>query len=116
LRILLALLMMFAGFMHFKSPGAFERIVPDYLPCHRQLVYISGFFEILGGLGLLIAPVQRAAAWGLIALYIAVFPANLNMALNGIPFSGTEPQPWITWARLPLQAVLIYWAWCYTRP
>ena len=115
LRCLLAGFMIVAGVSHFTSTESFVRIVPDYLPCARALVCISGVFEILGGLGLLIPPLIRPAAWGLIALYIAVFPANLNMAIHHIPF-GDGPTPQILlWVRLPLQLLLIVWAWWYTR-
>ncbi len=108
--------MMGVGLMHFIDPAPFVRIVPEYLPLPLALVYVSGFFEILGGAGLLIRPVSRAAAWGLIALYIAVFPANLNMALNKIPMGDAVLPDWALWGRLPVQLLLIYWAWHYTRP
>ena len=78
-----------------------------------MLVYVSGFFEILGGIGLLVPATRRWAAWGLVALYVAVFPANVNMAVHRIGFDGPS---WVLWARLPLQAVLIAWAWWFTRP
>jgi uncharacterized membrane protein len=114
LKLLLAALMVFAGVAHFRQPQVFVRIVPDYLPSPLSLVYISGVFEILGGLGLVIPMTQKWAAWGLIALYIAVFPANVNMALKHIPF-GVLPTPqWMLWLRLPLQLVLIFWAYQYT--
>lgn len=106
--------MIFAGVAHFRSPEPFVRIVPDWLPAHRALVFISGFFEILGGTGLLVPRTRRAAAWGLIALYIAVFPANVNMAVKNIPFNG-QHHPILLWMRLPLQAVLIAWAWWNTQ-
>jgi len=114
-RVPLAGLMCTAGVMHFVQPAPFVRIVPDYLPSPLALVYVSGFFEILGGAGLLIPRVSRAAAWGLIALYVAVFPANINMALHDIPFGDMPPSPLLLWGRLPLQLVLIAWAWTYTR-
>lgn len=116
LKVLLAVFMITAGVLHFTMPDPFVKIVPDYLPYHLELVYISGFFEILGGVGLLLPPVSRAAAWGLIALFIAVFPANINMAVNQIHLNGVPDSPWLYWGRLPLQAVLIAWAWWYTRP
>jgi uncharacterized membrane protein len=110
LKILLAAIMVFAGVMHFLKPGPFVRIVPHYLPYALALVYISGFFEIAGGVGLLVPATSRIAAWGLVALYVAVFPANVNMAINNIPF-GEGPTPaYVLWLRLPLQAVLIAWA------
>ncbi len=110
LRVLLAAGMVYAGVAHFRNPTPFVRIVPDGLPAHRALVFVSGFFEILGGVGLLMPRTRRWASWGLIALYIAVFPANVNMAVKGIPLGGIDA-PWLLWLRLPLQGVLIAWAW-----
>ena len=115
LRVLLALFMITAGVLHFVTPAPFVKIVPPQLPYPLELVYISGFFEILGGVGLLIPLVSVAAAWGLIALFVAVFPANINMAVNNIKLEGIPHSPALYWARLPLQAVLIAWAWWYTR-
>jgi uncharacterized membrane protein len=115
LKYLLALFMVFAGVMHFVRPEGFVRIVPEILPAPLMLVYVSGFFEILLGVGLLIPATQRRSAWGLIALYVAVFPANINMAVNHIGF-GHDPGPlWLLWLRLPLQLVFIAWAYWYTR-
>jgi uncharacterized membrane protein len=78
-------------------------------------VYVSGFFEILGGIGILVPPVSQAAAWGLLILFIAVFPANINMAVNAIDLPHIPDSSLLRWGRLPLQAVLIAWAWWYTR-
>jgi len=75
----LAAAMVAIGVLHFVRPKPFVRIVPKYLPAPLTLVYVSGFFEILGGIGLLIPETRVWAAWGLIALYVAVFPANINM-------------------------------------
>jgi uncharacterized membrane protein len=115
LRWLLAAFMISAGMMHFLSPEPYVRIVPDYLPAALGLVYISGVFEILGGAGLLIPRLRRAAAWGLVALFVAVFPANVNMAIHRIPFFGNQAPPLFLWLRLPFQLVLIAWAAWYTR-
>jgi uncharacterized membrane protein len=112
LRWLLSAIMIGTGILHFARPEAFIKIVPDWLPSHRALVLVSGFFEILGGVGLQIPRVRKPAAWGLAALYLAVFPANINMAVHKI----MTDNPWILWGRLPFQAVLISWAWWYTRP
>jgi uncharacterized membrane protein len=112
--VLLAVLMVFAGVMHFVAPAAYARIVPRSLPAPRALVFISGVCEVLGGLGLLLPETRRLAAWGLIALFIAVFPANVNMAVNRIGFGRKPPPAWLLWARLPLQAVLIAWAYLFT--
>src|SRR5579862_4400230 len=84
LRFILSFAMMFVGVSHFTNPEPFVRIVPKALPSPLALVYVSGFFEFLGGAGLLVPRARRAAAWGLVALYVAVFPANVNMAVNHI--------------------------------
>ena len=113
---MLAVFMVTAGTLHWITPDPFVKIVPSFLPYPLAIVYISGVFEILGGVGLLIPAVSHAAAWGLIALFIAVFPANINMAVNRIHLDGIPDSPWLLWGRLPFQAVLIAWAWWYTRP
>lgn len=115
LRLLLAAFMISAGVSHFRNPEPFVKIVPEYLPNPKALVAISGFFEILGGVGLLVPRVRRPAAWGLIALFVAVFPANVNMAIHKMPLGGIS-NPLLLWLRLPLQAVLIAWAYWLTRP
>ena len=117
LRVLFAGFMIFVGVAHFTDPEPFVRIMPEALPAHLELVYISGAFEILGGIGLLIAQTRQWASWGLIALFIAVFPANINMAVNGVQIDPANPMPdWALWARLPLQLVLIALAWWLGRP
>lgn len=115
LRGVLAVAIIIVGITHFTKPEPYVSIVPPQLPAPLELVYISGVFEILGGIGLLIPYVSVAAAWGLIALFIAVFPANINQAVNAIPIEGIPHIPILYWFRLPFQAVLIAWAWWYTR-
>ncbi len=110
---LLAVLFVAAGVYHFVNPGRYVRIMPPYLPWPHELVLVSGAFEVLGGVGLLIPRLRRAAAWGLIALLATVFPANVHMAVNAGLFP--EVPPAVLWARLPLQAVLIAWALWFTR-
>jgi uncharacterized membrane protein len=105
-RLILSAFFVGVGTLHFSRPGRFVQIMPELLPYKRELVYISGAFEILGGLGLLCSKSRKFAGKGLIALLLAVFPANLNMALNKIDF-GFVPQ-WVLWARVPLQFLLIY--------
>ena len=112
-RYLMAALYIVAGSLHFIRPAVYEKIVPASLPAPHLLVQISGAAEILGGLGLLMPVTQTAAAWGLIALLLAVFPANLTMVTDHARFP-TIPL-WAAWLRLPLQLPLIYWAWLYTR-
>lgn len=111
----LALAMISIGILHFVQPKPFVRIVPKWLPAPLALVYISGFFEIAGGVGLLIPMTRQAAAWGLIALYIAVFPANIYMLTNNISLNPKKPIPrWALWARLPFQFLFIAWAYWFT--
>ena len=97
-----------AGSLHFKIPETYEKIVPPYLPAHAELVAISGFFEILGGVGVMIPATRRAAGIGLVALLCAVFPANLYMATDAAKFASVAPA-WALWARVPLQAFLVLW-------
>jgi len=103
-----ALLFILAGVNHFLNPHFYERIVPPGFPSPRILVIVSGLAEIAGGLGLLIPPLRRAAGWGLLALLIAIFPANIHMALHPGHFGMT---PWMLWVRLPLQVGLLAWVW-----
>jgi uncharacterized membrane protein len=115
-RIILALIFILAGSLHFIAPQLYVRIVPPYLPAHLPIVYISGAAEILGGIGLLVPSTRQAAAWGLIALLIAILPANIYMASAHLPAPGMMGQSWAQWLRVPLQLPLIYWVWHYTRP
>jgi uncharacterized membrane protein len=111
----LAIAMLVVGTLHFLKPKPFVKIVPSYLPAPLALVYISGFFEILGGLGLLLPQTRSLAAWGLIALYIAVFPANIYMLTHNISLDPEKPIPrWALWLRLPFQFVFIAWAYWFT--
>jgi uncharacterized membrane protein len=93
------------GALHFAKPRVYEAIVPDYLPAHRELVLASGVAELVGGAGLLLGPARRHAGWWLIATLIAVFPANVHMALHPERYRGIPR--WALWARLPLQGALI---------
>lgn len=110
---LLGALFVAAGINHFWHTPFYVAMMPPYLPLHLELVYLSGLAEI--GLGALLfwPRWQRVAACGVIALCVAVFPANVNMALHPELFPQFSPQG--LWLRLPLQAVAIAWAWWYTR-
>jgi uncharacterized membrane protein len=111
-----ALLYIVAGSLHFIIPAPYLRIMPPYIPWHAAMVRISGAFEILGGLGLLAPATRRSAAWGLVALLLAVFPANFYMATHPAEAGAAGIAPIFRWGRLPLQVVLIWWLlWC-TRP
>jgi uncharacterized membrane protein len=107
-RVLLGAFFLAAGSLHFLKPKPYVSIVPDALPRKRELVYVSGVAEIAGGVGVLASPTRRAAGWWLIATLLAVFPANVNMAVNAERFSVPEP---LLWARLPVQGLLIAWVW-----
>lgn len=102
-----------AGFAHFVAPRLYNPMMPDWLPTtsHRPLIYLSGLAEPVGGIGVLTARLRRAAAWGLIALLVVIFPANLHVALN--PAAGAQfgPSQSVLWLRLPFQAVFIAWVW-----
>jgi uncharacterized membrane protein len=116
LRWLLTMFMVVAGANHFVAPAAYVAMMPSALPAPAALVYTSGVAEILGGLGLILPATRRLAGWGLIALFVAIFPANINMAVHHLPLGGREVPNWALWARLPLQAVLVAWAyWCSQR-
>lgn len=113
LRWLLTVFMVVAGANHFVAPATYVGMMPSVLPAPALLVYISGVAEILGGLGLILPATRRLAGWGLIALFVAIFPANINMAVHHLSLGDREIPPWALWARLPMQALLVLWAyWC----
>lgn len=112
-KYLLCVFFVAAGLNHFINPAFYLKIMPPYLPWHLFLVYLSGFFEVALGALLLVPSFTRTAAWGLIALLVAVFPANIHMATN--PQIYPDINPLALWLRLPLQAVLIAWAFWHTR-
>jgi uncharacterized membrane protein len=113
MKILMALLFIALGINHFYNPDIYLRIMPPYLPWPMFLQYLAGFFEFVLGVLLLFPKYTRLAAWGLIALLIAVYPANIHMAVNNHLYP--DLPMWFHWVRLPLQFVLIAWAWWFTR-
>lgn len=115
LKGIFAVCMIVAGITHFIAPDTYAKIVPPQLPYPEAIVYLSGFYEILGGIGLLVPPTSQAAAWGLVLLLIAVYPANLNMAFNNIHLENVPDGNWFQAIRLPFQFVLIAWAYWYTK-
>jgi uncharacterized membrane protein len=110
-RFLLALLMVGGGMMHFIKPDFYLKIMPPYLPFHQELVYLSGVCEIALGLLLVVPRSSRFAAWGIIALLIAVFPANIYVYQHQ---EVLPAPPIVHLLRLPLQGVLILWAYWHT--
>lgn len=112
-KFLLAFFMIFAGSMHFVNPGFFLKIMPPYLPLHKELVLVSGAMEIVLGVLLLIPKSSRWAAWGIVALLIAVFPANIYLYQHQ---DILPAPPLVHLLRLPLQGVFVIWAWWHTRP
>ena len=104
-----------AGVNHFLHPHAYLKMIPPYVPFPNAMNVISGAAEILGGTAVLFPRFRRAAGWSLIALLLAVFPANLHVALHG--WNGVTIPAWVLWARLPLQVALIAWVYavCLAR-
>ncbi len=113
--VLLAVAFVGAGGLHMLKPRMYEAIVPPSFPAPRVLVLVSGVAEVLGGVGLLIEPVRAWAGWGLVALLVAVFPANVYMAREAERFRRIAPR-WALLARLPLQLVLIAWVLWASQP
>jgi len=106
---ILSLFFVLAGANHFLNPGPYLRMMPSYLPWHQGLIIVSGIAEIVGGLAILVPKLRPLAGWSLIVLLVAVFPANVQVALHG--WEGAQIPQWTLWARLPLQGVLIAWVY-----
>ena len=113
-RWVLAVFFIGAGVNHFRHPAFYQAMMPPWLPWPDALILISGVAEILGGLGVLVPRARRFAGWGLIALLVAVFPANLHLAFNQVALPGLTVPVWFQWVRLPLQALLLAWVWWTT--
>jgi uncharacterized membrane protein len=110
----LSVFFVYFGIDHFINPDFYLSIMPPAFPLHAEAVYISGFFEILGGICVLIPSLRKLAGWGLIALLVSVYPANIYMAIN--PEAFPEISIGLLYFRLPLQFLFIYWAYSITRP
>jgi uncharacterized membrane protein len=107
----------FAGVLHFVTPDSYLPIMPPWIPAHLTMVYLSGAAEVVLGAAVLEPKLRRVAAWGIIALLIAIFPANVHIAVHNVPvFGAAEGAGSANWVRLPIQALLIVWAWWYTLP
>ena len=108
-QIPLAAFYLFGGALHFLRPAMYEAIVPRSLPAKREIVYASGAAELAGAAGVLHPSTRRAAGWWLIATLVAIFPANVQMAVNAERYRSI-PEP-LLWLRLPLQALFVLWTW-----
>ncbi len=109
--VILAAFFTAAGAYHLISPETYLPAMPGYLPWPLALIYLSGAAEMLGGIGICFTNWRRPAGWVLIALLVAVFPANVHMLTADVPINGRPVPEWIYWARLPLQGVLIGWVY-----
>lgn len=109
---LMAVLFVVAGLNHFRDPGFYLVMMPPQLPLPLELIYLSGVLEVLGGLLVLAPPLRRPVGWGLIALLLAVFPANIYAAVAQVQPPGGHVAPLLLWLRLPFQAVFIAWVYC----
>ena len=98
-----------ASLPHFFSPERYLPMMPPFAPAPLTMIYVSGVAELLGGIGLLIPRTAWLAAWGLVALLIGIFPANVYVAISGVNAAGLPSSPWYTWSRLPFQLVFIWW-------
>lgn len=112
-KILFAAIFIFGGIAHFTKVDFYLSMMPDYLPYHLELVYISGAIELVLGALLLIPKYKTYSAYGIIALLVAVFPANIHMYLNAPDYPQMSETALII--RLPIQLLLILWAYAYTR-
>jgi uncharacterized membrane protein len=110
LRGVLAVFFIAAGLNHFRNPAIYLGMMPPWLPAPELMGQISGGAEILGGLGLLVPATRRLAGWGLVALLVAIFPANLHVAMQG-NMPGLDVPAWGLWLRLPFQLVFLWWVW-----
>ena len=116
LRILLALAFVTAGVLHFVKPEPYLAIMPPWLPAHALLVQISGVAELAGGIGLLVERWRRAAGIGLMALLMAILPANVQMLLNYQARGAPASEITLLWLRLPLQLLLMAAVWWVFQP
>ena len=109
---LMAALYLLAGLNHFRNPRLYERIIPEYLPNPKLLNVLSGIAEIVLAIGLVIPQTSKIAAWGVIALLIAIYPTHFYMLQNPKAHMGLPK--WALILRIPLQLLLMYWAYLYT--
>jgi len=111
--IVFSLFFIIAGSNHFANPDFYVAIMPPYLPFHLKMVYVSGILEILGGITIMVPRYRYFVGWGIILLLLAIFPANIHMALY--PELFTEINPIVLYARLPIQLLFILWVYWITH-
>lgn len=108
-RIFAGPIMFVAGVNHFLNPAFYEKIMPSYVPAQTELVYASGVAEMLGAAAVMYPRTRRVGGYFLIAVLVGIFPANVHMAVNADEYPNIPP--WALLARLPLQALFVYWVW-----
>ena len=111
LHIIIVSLFIIAGISHFLFIDLFLKVMPPYIPFHRECVLISGLIEIISGMALCIPSFRTLTAWILILLLLAVYPVNIHVALNPNIFTDSRIFIFIIYLRLPLQFVLIGAIW-----
>lgn len=117
LLVLMGAFYVLAGWNHFANPDFYAPMMPPYLPAHELLIAASGLAEIGLGLAVWVPQTRRLAAWGIVALLVAVVPANFHVAMHDVPIGeATQGAGVWNWVRIAFQPVLMLWAWWYTRP
>ena len=116
MRVAAGIAFVIASVPHFTSPERYLPMMPPFVPAPLAMIYVSGAAELLGGLGMLIPRTARLAAWFLAALLVAIFPANMYVAISGVNAAGLPSSPWYTWSRLPFQLVFVWWVLASVRP
>lgn len=110
-----AIFFILAGARHFITPDYYIKMMPSYLPAHNFLVYTSGFFAIIGGIGLLIPRLRSFSAWGIMGLLLAVLPANINLYTHNVEMPNLSTPGWFLLARIGLQFFLIAWIFTFVK-
>ena len=110
MRIAMALALVLAGTDHWLNPERYLPMMPAWVPLHLEVVFFTGAAEIAGAIGLLVPRLQRLAGFMLAAYFVAVFPANVHNALNGLAVEGLPQAQWYYWARLAFQPLAVWWA------
>lgn len=110
-----AIFFVLAGARHFITPEYYIRMMPNYLPAHSFLVYIAGFFAILGGIGLMTPRLRSFSAWGLMGLLLAVLPANINLYTQNVDLPNSSTPGWFLLVRVGLQFFLIAWMFMFAK-